>query len=149
MMSWAFKWQHFCYFWKCLNKTPYIVYINLKNNHIKAKLESFPGHSGGWGNCSGKQGLSCEPLFCVSGAGWEDQGGESPALQSHPDNSWEEAEPVVCNPLPNWWEKSKTLRKEFPFPTLFRYFHIILPNVGHIVSILSCSVYRNGLTWMS
>lgn len=58
-------------------------------------------------------GLSCG-LFCVSGAGREDQGrGQSPGLQPRPRHSREEAEPVVRDPLPHGWEKSKPQGKGF------------------------------------
>lgn len=90
-------------------------------------------------------GLSCG-LFCVSGAGREDQGGgQSPGLQPRAHHSREEAEPVVRDPLPHRREKSKPPGQGLSL--VYFLLFIILLNTGHVSPRANpgFSVYRGCL----
>lgn len=60
------------------------------------------------------------PWFCLSGAGWDGKRRRGrPGLQLYSEHGREEAEPVVCHPVPNRWEKSKAQRKSAQLPFSF------------------------------
>ena len=132
-------------FIKCLDESPCRVYVTLRDQRVGGRDKQLCLGSRATEGPAPETRLSCG-LFCVSGAGRENQrGGQSAGLQPCAHHRGEEAEPVVRDPLSHGREKSKPPGQGLSL--IYFLLFIILRNRGHVSPRANpgCSVCRGCL----